>query len=380
MKYSIDHSIDSNNDIIINVFGTIDTINSNHFGDYVFDIYNKYPNSKLYINFSNVYMITSSCIRELLRFVKSNLNFELIGVKKEVYTVLKLTNMAEVLHLDQETISVNVEGCKVLGKGFHSSVYKLDDERIAKIYSNINDIDMFIHERIVAKQAFVKGVPTEISFGMCECDGKPGLIYELVDADTLLSIFAEDESNIDKYVDEYVELVKKMHTFDSVGLDNIDNIKEKYRSDINLLKPLLNDGEVNKLYSLLESIEDSNNIIHGDPHPANVMLTNKGMVFIDLSDMMIGNGIFDLVYLHRTLIQFMKVENSSYKLNNDSRIKLWNMFFNEYYKEYSNEDKKNIEQTINLLSLLSITAKFVFDKKQDTSNILLSDLKQALNN
>lgn len=64
----------------------------------------------------------------------------------------------------------------------------------------MSDIDMLITERIIAKQAFVKGVPTEISFGLCESDGKAGLVYELVDAETLLSIFSKDDSTIEKYV------------------------------------------------------------------------------------------------------------------------------------------------------------------------------------
>lgn len=42
--------------------------------------------------------------------------------------------MSEILNIEQETLSVDTTGCKLLGKGFHSEVYKLNDETIAKVY------------------------------------------------------------------------------------------------------------------------------------------------------------------------------------------------------------------------------------------------------
>ena len=144
----------------------------------------------------------------------------------------------------------------------------------------------------------------------------------------MLSIFSKDDSTIEKYVKDYVDIVKKMNTFDSEGIIEIPKAKDILGYDVNYLKDYLTAKEFQILSNILNSIEDCDNLLHGDPHLANVMLTNKGMVFIDLSDMRSGNGIFDLVYLNRTLIQFQKFPDK-YALNKEQCKKLWTLFINE---------------------------------------------------
>ena len=190
-------------------------------------IENENPTKKLIIDFANVEMITSAGIRQLLLFEKKNYNYELINLKAEVSTVLDLTGMSDILKLEDKVLSINVDNCEVLGKGFSSCVYKIDNDRIAKVYYKVKNIDQPIRERMIAKQAFVKGVPTEICYCLCEAKGMPGLIYELVDAKTLLSVFAEDITNVDKYIKDYVKLVKEMHTFNGDGITGIYNEKER---------------------------------------------------------------------------------------------------------------------------------------------------------
>lgn len=367
-------------EIYVIVTGTIETDASYFFGDKIEQIHSLNPNKKIIIDFTKVRMITSACLRQLLKFKKENYDFELVGVNKEVYTVFKITGMDKILNLEQETISVNTEGCKLLGKGFHSEVYKLNNEIIAKIYYDLPDIDMLINERIIAQQAFIKGVPTEISFGMCESNGKAGLLYELVDADTLLSALVKDDTKMQELVLKYVELVKKMHEFDSEDIIAIPDAKQILSKDIDTLRDFLSNDACNKLQAVLDSIPNNNNLLHGDPHPANVMLTNKGMIFIDLSDMRVGNEIFDLVYLHRTFIQFNKLKDNTYALKPEQTIKLWKMFFDEYYKENSEEEKREIEDKISLLSLISITARFLRkDPNTDNAKLMFNELKQRIN-
>ena len=369
--------VKNSKDVYVIATGTIDTNAASFFDEQINLVRAKNPDKKIYIDFTKVKMITSACIRCLLKFKKNNYNFELIGVNKEVYTVLKLTGMNEILNLEQETISVNIEGCKLLGKGFHSEVYQINDETIAKIYYDLPDIDMLINERIIAQQAFVKGVPTEISFGMCESNGRPGLVYELVDADTLLSIFVDDETKMEELVPQYVDIVKKMHRFDSNGIIAIPDTKEILQKDIDTIRNYLQDDYCVKLQNLLDNIPNSNHLLHGDAHPGNVMLTNKGMVFIDLSDMRTGDEIFDLVYLHRTLIQFNKIAGNTYALKQEQAAKLYRLFFDEYYKDETEDRKRELDSKIYLLSLISITARFLRKNPNDEESIrMLNELKE----
>lgn len=367
------------NDVLVGVEGFIDTVSSKQFGDFVIDVHNNNPHKKIIIDFNGVEMLTSAGIRYLLQFHKDTYNYKLINVRREVYTVLQLTGMSEILDVEQKTISINTKGCKVLGKGFHSEVYKLDNETIAKVYYDIPNIDMAIRERMIAKQAFVKGVPTEISFGLCEAEGRPGLVYELVDADTLLNRLTNDFEHVEKYIKEYVDLVKEVHKFDGDGISGIYNKKDVFYTESAKLENYLPEECYKKLRKVGDDISYSNNLLHGDPHPANVMLTNRGMIFIDLSDMGIGDEKFDLMYLYRTLKLFSILPDSTYALNKEQCFKLWDLFVSEYYKDCDIDYVNRELKTIKILALNSIAARFVGkNPNSDASKLFLNMLIEEL--
>lgn len=363
---------------MIEVSGYIDTQSANKFGEYIINLHNEEPTKKLIIDFNDVEMITSAGIRQLLLFEKSNYNYQLINVKKEVATVLDLTGMSDILKLEDKVLSISTKDCKALGKGFSSAVYKLDDERIAKVYYNIPNIDQAIRERMIAKEAFIKGVPTEICFCLCEAEGMPGLIYELVDANTLLSIMAEDDSKIESSIEEYVDLVKQMHTFNGDGITGIYNEKQRLGECISKVNNYLSPEYVEKLKALDEEIPDSNVLLHGDIHPANVMVTEKGMLFIDLSEMSVGDPIYDLVYLYRTLMLFSMLPDDKYALNRQQEERLWNSFFNEYYKDKDEDYKQRQLHLIKVFGLVSIASRFLKSNKQEIGNLFLNELKKEL--
>ena len=357
-------------EIYIILSGIIDTSFADTLNEVIEKAHLEFSNAKIILDFTKVSIITNSCVEYLLKYINEGVKLQLVGVNKEVSVVLKLTGIDSKLEMENEVKSIDVSNCKLLGKGFHSEVYKLDDETIAKIYYDLPSIDTLISERIMAKQAFVKGVPTEISFGLCESNGKAGLMYELVDADTLLSVFVKDPNNIEKYIPEYVSLVKRIHEFDSIGMLEIPDMKQILINNVNNLKKYIND-DAEKLMKVVNSIPNSNHLLHGDPHPANVMLTNNGMIFIDLSDMRTGNEILDLVYLNRTLVQFQKIPTNNYALSRQDSKRLWDLFAEEYFKELSDIEKEQIKAKIDLLALLNITERFIRKNPNDETAITL---------
>lgn len=362
------------------VSGIIDTLSADKFSNTIVEIHREYNDSKIFLDFTKVSMITNACVEHLMMFKENGVKLQLVGVKKEVNTILKLTGADKVLDIETEVESLDVSNCKLLGKGFHSEVYRLDDETIAKIYYDLPSIDTLINERIIAKQAFIKGVPTEISFGLCESNGRAGLMYELVDANTLLSMLEKDIDNMDKYIKDYVCLVKKVHEFDDEGMVQVPDMKQILINNINNLRKFISSEGINKLMNVINSVPDSNHLLHGDPHPANVMLSDKGMIFIDLSDMRTGDEILDLVYLNRTLIQYNKLPSNTYSLGVENSKKLWELFFDEYYKELNEQDKKDIYNKIDLLALVNITEKFMMkNPDNEEAQLLFRELQDKIN-
>lgn len=48
-----------------------------------------------------------------------------------------------------------------------------------------------------------------LSYDIVECDGRTGVMYELIKSKTLGELMREDEENLDKYIDMYVDVCKK---------------------------------------------------------------------------------------------------------------------------------------------------------------------------
>lgn len=367
------------NNTVVSVEGYIDTQTAPEFGSYIIKIHDSNPTNKIIIDFGKVEMLTSAGIRQLLLFEKNNYNYQLINVKREVATVLDLTGMSDILRLEDKTMSISTKDCKILGKGFSSCVYKLDDEKIAKVYYKIPNIDQAIRERMIAKQAFVKGVPTEICYCLCEAEGMPGLVYELVDAKTLLSMFAEDENAIDKYIKDYVKLVKQIHSFNGDGITGIYNEKQRVGECVKAVSRIITPEYADKIKKVYDAVEDKNILLHGDIHPANVMLTQRGMLFIDLSEMSVGDELFDLMYLYRTLVLFSMIPGDNYAISRQQEIRLWNTFVEEYYKNEDENIKQQQLHTIKVLGLVSIIARFLTpNANKQIIEMFLNELQKEL--
>ena len=81
---------------------------------------------------------------------------------------------------------ISVEGLQLLGAGANGRVFKLNDEQIVKVYNPLtNPFEKIEKEKEVAKKAFVKGVPTAISYDVVKCGNCYGAVYEMLHAETV---------------------------------------------------------------------------------------------------------------------------------------------------------------------------------------------------
>ena len=62
---------------------------------------------------------------------------------------------------------VSVDGCKIIGRGAKGEVYRYDDELIIKVYNQKNTYRDVEREIALSRKAFILGIPTAISFGIC---------------------------------------------------------------------------------------------------------------------------------------------------------------------------------------------------------------------
>jgi hypothetical protein len=69
---------------------------------------------------------------------------------------------------------VSIEGLKKISAGQNGDVYRLNDEQILKVYNPWSiSIEKIRREKESAKRAFIRGIPTAISFDIVTVTDSP---------------------------------------------------------------------------------------------------------------------------------------------------------------------------------------------------------------
>ncbi|MBR2523094.1 MAG: hypothetical protein IKE53_01490 [Clostridiales bacterium] len=69
-----------------------------------------------------------------------------------------------------ELKQLSIEGCELIGRGAHASVYRIAPDEIVKVYREDIPYERVLTEKRRAKRAFILGVPTAISFDIVKVE------------------------------------------------------------------------------------------------------------------------------------------------------------------------------------------------------------------
>ncbi len=314
------------------VSGSITSSNSNEFEEAIADC----PGDAdgLIIDASELDFISSAGLRVILSAKKrcSNKTFKVIGVNNDVKSVFDVTGFSEIMDIESSVRQISVEGCELIGAGACGECYRLDDETIVKLYYPHIESKEIETEKAFAKKAFVLGIPTAISYDIVECNGRTGVMYELIKSKTLGELIRSDYENVDKYIDMYVDVCKKVSSIRTDD-DSLPKFKEGSREYIEKLTKT-DSREKEYLYKFLDLIPDGNYCIHGDLNINNIMVENNECVLIDMGELGVGMPLFDIsrivfsmVYANTAPGEF----NSFYKMPSERVTEIYNKFINKYF-------------------------------------------------
>ena len=123
-----------------------------------------------------------------------------------------MTGFTELFNVSKKMKTVSVEGCEVIGKGAYGTVYKIDEDTIVKVYDSPDSLPLIENERKKSKQAFIKGIPTAISYDIVRVGDSYGSVFELLQADNLNDYYLDNPGKEDEIIDQYVQMLKTVHS------------------------------------------------------------------------------------------------------------------------------------------------------------------------
>ena len=297
---NFDYKLD-NDVLFVSLEGRLDTEASTKFETELAEICKANAHGALTIDAAELQYIASSGLRTILKLAKTEKNFKIVNVSSSVYSVFEMTGFARIINISKALRKIDLEKCEKIGFGGNGAVYRISEDEIVKVnYNPATDAELD-SELTKAKEAFLLGVPTAISFDLVDCgEGRRGVVYETIKSKSLGETIQSNPELMEELTDKYIAQLNLLH---SIHTDNpvFGSMKDNYRMQVENASKHLTEEEGKMLEMVLDALPEGDILVHGDAHTKNVMIQNGEMLWIDMEGMSAGHPIYDLISIAAVL-------------------------------------------------------------------------------
>ena len=249
---------------------------------------------ELLVDAESLEYISSAGLRVLLTVTKEQGRpLTVRNVSPEVYEVFDMTGFTSILNVHKKLREFSVEGCEIIGRGAIGTVYRIDEDTIVKVYEAPDSIPMIENEQKRAKQAFLKGIPTAISYDVVRVGSKYGSVFEMLKATTYNDIIRNSPERKEELVRAYARLMRQVHAVE-MEPGELPDMRDVYKGYLEQLRALLPEDIHARLRALFDAMPENLHAIHGDFHMKNIMLDGDQPLLIDMETLSVGDPVFDL--------------------------------------------------------------------------------------
>lgn len=258
--------------------------------------------TELVCDASELNYISSSGLRVLLSLMKRYKTFRMVEVQPDIYHVLDITGFIKMMPVEKALRRLNIDRNDLIGQGSVGTVYRIDEDTIIKVFREGTTIEEVRTEITMAKEAFVLGMPTAISYDIVRVGNQYGLVYELLQADTLSACIRRDPKNIDNYAKVYASLFRQMHNIQVPQGTFIPDAQELEEQAVRHISRYFDASDIDLLLRIVHSIPQSNRLLHCDLQTKNAMIQNEEPMLIDMGEVGYGHPMIDLGHSYSPMV------------------------------------------------------------------------------
>ncbi len=256
----------------------------------------------LIFDFEKISYLSSAGLRIMLRY-KQKYDLSIINVSADVYDVFQMTGFTSIMSISKILRTVEVKPDQIIGEGYFSTVYRIDKDTIVKVFKRASNIEEIEKEMGLAKEAFILGIPTAITFDIVRVGDKYGVQFEMLDSVSLRDEFRDHPEEFEELCQRYAGLLKTINTT-STNNPALPSARERFLKKVDTVKPFLTEEEAKKLSSLANGIKERNTFVHGDCHVKNILVQNGELFLIDMETLAVGDPVFEVGGNYATYICF----------------------------------------------------------------------------
>ena len=214
-------------------------------------------------------------------------------------------------------------------------VYKCGDKAV-KLFKINRPKTNALYEALTHARVEDTGLNVPIIHEVSVIDGRWAITMDLIEGKTLEDVMKEDPANLEKYINDMVDLHLTVH---SKVTPKLSKLKDKLARQINSLDTI-GDAVKYELLTRLESMPKHTKLCHGNFTPANIILNEKGTFIVDWAAARQGNASADVA---RTYLLF--------SLTNPEAAE---MYMNVFCQK-TNTSKKYVQEWLPIVAAAQLT-------------------------
>ena len=373
-----------NGRLTVRLCGRVDSANAPQVDEELLGLAERTGARQITLDAADTAYLSSAGLRILLKLKKRTEEVEVVNVSPTLYEVLELTGFTDLVHVERALRQISVDGCQVLGEGGFGVVYRLDEDTIVKIYKSTG-LPAVRQEIELAKRAFVKGVPTAISYDIVQCGDRYGVVFEMVHSDMLANRINAEPERLEEYVDKYVELIRRVHATDFSDVDCPRAGASYVALFERTMKDVLSPEEWAAFLDIIAAVPERDNMIHGDMHAKNIMVQGDELLLIDMDELMRGHPIYDIADIYYAYRDLPKTGRSQRFLNMDEAMcaRFLDAFTRKYFAGLQGETLDTVLTGVGAFASLRgvhavLVALFTGSRRAADPQARLAQLVQAM--
>lgn len=357
------------NSLVARLVGRLDAMNAEEVEQDVKSALASHNGSSIILDLEDLSYVSSAGLRVFLRLAKQTGKLSIENARSAVYEVLEMTGFSEMFEVRKAFRRVSIDGCDEIGRGAKAAVYRLDPETIVKVVfdtgeETVADIE---RERVLARTAFVAGIPTAISYDVVRVGDRFGAVYELLNANTLADLVASGTWTAERAGTAMADIMAQMHET-HVNVDSMPSARGIQLDELSLLDGRIDDVLYQRMHALVADLADDDLLIHGDYHAGNIMVQDEEPLLIDMDTLAHGNPVLELGPVYNAYVGFGEIDHAISEkylgFSYDTSLKLWETLA-ERYAEKRGLDLDDVLRKAEFMGRMRQIRRIVAHDEQD---------------
>jgi aminoglycoside phosphotransferase (APT) family kinase protein len=178
-----------------------------------------------------------------------------------------------------------------IARGNTSDIYAWSEATVVKVLRPDIPRQWASIEADITRRVHAAGLPVPATEGVVDVRGRPGVILERVAGPTMWQRMREAPAEVPRLIDSLVGLQTELHATTVRGLPDLARrLGSKIDEAVQVSASERQEAQV-----LLSTMPRASALCHGDIHPANVVVAERGMVILDWFDAATGHSAADCV-------------------------------------------------------------------------------------